>query len=1317
MTAAALFVGEGQEPPPVAAAPANDAFSNAITIVATATDPVVATGSTVGATTETGEPTSCFTGATVWYSWTSPGFAGTVAFDAYGSSFDTVLGVYTGNAVNALSGVGCNDQFGGPMGGIAFSFAASTTYRIQVGGSFGATGNFVLNISFGASMVVNTATDATTPDAFLSLREAILASIHPSSPCAVLSQLEQGQVLNCGGGGLAAADLIHFNPGAFPPGAPASILLGSSLPTIASGDTISGIGAGVIVDGQVTVAENCFTINGSSNRIQGLDIRRCGNDGVVIIGGSSNLVGVDLSNVPMLPQERNIIRETPGIGMRIISSGGANAVYGNYIGTNEAGAAGLGNGVGVMLTGTSFQQIGAPGAGSNLISGNTSDGIRMTTSSQISVLGNRIGTSPAGTGDLGNGVNGILLEHTSMSRIEGNVISGNASNGVQITGAYATRNVVVSNLIGLDGSGSGAIPNDFIGVLIDGGATSNTIGGTTAGAGNVISGNLDYGVYLGGSGGSSIYNSTDVPKAIADFTTATSVINIPELATVTKVAVTVNITHTYDGDLTISLTNPAGYTVPLSIRNGGSGDNYTNTTFDDDAHLCLCDFSPPYAGTFSPDSPLSQFDGSLTRGTWTLSVADDFGADQGSLNSWSLTFITDGNEVAGNYIGTNAAGTQALANTLGVAAQTPSNVIGSSVAGGRNLISGNVGYGVDLQGASAANNRVIGNYIGTDVTGDTALANGFDGVRINGGGNNVIGGGATERNVISGNSRNGIAITAAGSGNLVTGNHIGTNAAGTAALGNTNDGVLIKGGAQNNQIGGTSAQRNVISGNGGSGVRLEDLNTWFNSIRGNYIGTDATGGNDLGNTINGVEAINLAGNNVIGEPSQGNVISGNDQDGVHLSEASGSFVRSNFIGTSAGGTAAVPNAGSGVELTNTSYSRIGGDDATYRNVISGNTGVGVQIGNPGSQGVYVQANYIGTQADGLSPLGNAAGVALFGGTSNNQIGGASGEENTIAYNTTYGIVVHLGAGIDSTGNRFQSNSIHSNGFLGIDLGALGVTPNDSGDFDSGPNNYQNYPELLYADSVSGQINIIGSLRSKPNKLYELQFFISDSCDAAGHGEGARFVGETNLITDASGNVAFVASFFDQLPGFITATATDDDSYDTSEFSNCIPADYDGDYDLDGFTNNAESGHPLCLGGIDDDSDTVVNDGCPGGPPALGFSEGQVKIGTNATDSCGTDGWPADLQPNNKLDIGDFGSFLFPLRGDGSFNKITHAVPDPSDATIGRWNLLVDGTINIGDLNALNPAVNAPTSRPPMFGGQPAFFTNMGSGVGVCPFPP
>ena len=127
-------------------------------------------------------------------------------------------------------------------------------------------------------------------------------------------------------------------------------------------------------------------------------------------------------------------------------------------------------------------------------------------------------------------------------------------------------------------------------------------------------------------------------------------------------------------------------------------------------------------------------------------------------------------------------------------------------------------------------------------------------------------------------------------------------------------------------------------------------------------------------------------------------------------------------------------------------------------------------------------------------------------------------------------------------------------------------------------------------------------------------------------------------------------------------------------------------------------------------------GDPDGDGWTSVDEG--GIGTDPADPCGANAWPADLTGNdNRLNIADFTSFIFPLRPNGSFNKFGHPVPDPSDANIARWNLDLAGpgagAITIADLNTLNPAVNAPTSRPPMFGGLPAFFTN----GGLCPFSP
>jgi len=158
-------------------------------------------------------------------------------------------------------------------------------------------------------------------------------------------------------------------------------------------------------------------------------------------------------------------------------------------------------------------------------------------------------------------------------------------------------------------------------------------------------------------------------------------------------------------------------------------------------------------------------------------------------------------------------------------------------------------------------------------------------------------------------------------------------------------------------------------------------------------------------------------------------------------------------------------------------------------------------------------------------------------------------------------------------------------------------------------------------------------------------------------------------------------------------------------------------------------------GISDDGDIWTDEALPAGSASLdcdgdGWPGNQENLlfGTAPStakdqDPCGNNGWPADLVGNdNILNIGDFNGFLSPPRPDSTFNKITHPLDDDGntviDAAMARWNLQLpphepSTPINIGDLNALNPATDAGTSKPPMFGGQPAFFTNGGQ----CPFPP
>ncbi len=159
--------------------------------------------------------------------------------------------------------------------------------------------------------------------------------------------------------------------------------------------------------------------------------------------------------------------------------------------------------------------------------------------------------------------------------------------------------------------------------------------------------------------------------------------------------------------------------------------------------------------------------------------------------------------------------------------------------------------------------------------------------------------------------------------------------------------------------------------------------------------------------------------------------------------------------------------------------------------------------------------------------------------------------------TIKGLVIYQfsGNGIritNGTGNLISSNSIQSNGGLGIDLGGNGVTPNDTGDPDNGPNNLQNFPVLESVSLSTGTITISGSLNSGASKTYILQFFASKLADSTGYGEGQTYLGSKTLTTGTNGNAVFTATFSIKSSSgtVITATATDPLG-NTSEFSKSV----------------------------------------------------------------------------------------------------------------------------------------------------------------------
>ncbi len=237
------------------------------------------------------------------------------------------------------------------------------------------------------------------------------------------------------------------------------------------------------------------------------------------------------------------------------------------------------------------------------------------------------------------------------------------------------------------------------------------------------------------------------------------------------------------------------------------------------------------------------------------------------------------NRIAGNYIGINAAGSDTVANWRGVAItfNCKYNIVGPA-----NVISGNKQYGVALTDNQCENNRIIGNFIGTDVSGRAAMGNAFYGVYIEDCAYNRIGGAtAQERNIISGNDYAGIYIKGAGAAaNIVQGNHIGVDVSGSAALRNKIFGVRLHLGAHNTLIGGEQVgQGNVIGANGQYGIVLEGSGTNDNQIIGNFIGTDSSGTLNMGNGLRGVSLSSGACNNVIGP---NNLIAFNRHGGVAL---------------------------------------------------------------------------------------------------------------------------------------------------------------------------------------------------------------------------------------------------------------------------------------------------------------------------------------------------------------------------------------------------------------------------------------------------
>jgi CSLREA domain-containing protein/uncharacterized repeat protein (TIGR01451 family) len=918
---------------------------------------------------------------------------------------------------------------------------------------------------------------------------------------------------------------------------------------LGSGNIFGGTeaGAGNLISGNTG---NGITLNSSSgNQILGNQIGTnaagdapLGNSGSgIAVRNSSDYYSYNTIIGGAAAGARNVISGNGSYGLNLDSAPGTQ-LLGNYIGTNITGTASVGNGLGgVYISISDNSLIGGNEAGAgNLISGNTGNGITLYYNRGNQILGNQIGTNAAGDAPLGNSGSGIAVTNYSDNTIIGgaaagarNVISGNGSYGVQLDNS--TYEQLLGNYIGTNATGTASVGNGLGGVYISISA-HNLIGGDEAGEGNLISGNTGVGIFLHDDYSSQILGNKIGTNAAGDAALGNSSNGIE-----TASGADLIIGSAAGGNL-ISGNGGDGVHLLDSTRPQLQG-NFIGTDITGTARVANGGY-----GVYEINTPDSVIGGAAAGAGNLISGNNDIG----------LYFASCAFEVVhNNKIGTTADGTAALGNgSHGI--YLPSRcAIGGSAAGEGNLVSGNPGYGIFIRGSA---NLVQGNFIGTNITGTASVGNGLGGVYISNSNSNLIGGNvAGAGNLISGNTGVGITIDANGSNNEIRGNKIGTNLDGTAALGNTLQGVVVVSGTDN--FIGSAGAGNLISGNGQDGVQLQYDST-RTTVQGNTIGTDVTGTARIPNGANGIGVFVRWYSTIGGSlPGQGNLISGNTLNGIYGVNSGYIQVQGNKIGTDINGTTALGNGKDGIAQNFSGGWNIG---ELYVNLISGNTGAGISLHGSGNNTIV--GNKIGTDAAGTIALGNGAdGILIDGGghTVNvirgNQISnnGSNGVElsgstlynpvlnNQISGNGGKGIVV---AG-SASNNRLEGNLIYNNTALGIDLNDDGVTHNDMGDADTGANGLQNFPLIT---STTGGV-LTGRLNSVPYNAYHFEFFASATCDPTGYGEGEVFLGSINMVADASGNTSFALGYT-PVAGkpHITATVNNMDRDETSEFSPCTP---------------------------------------------------------------------------------------------------------------------------------------------------------------------
>ncbi len=744
----------------------------------------------------------------------------------------------------------------------------------------------------------------------------------------------------------------------------------------ADSNTVGGLGVGDMNVISGNVSQGIHFSGSSLNVVQGNYI---GTDitGALDRGNGANGVLLESSSNTNRVED-NVISGNTLSGVEVDGST-ANTLTGNLIGLNAAGTAALGNSLhGVSFVSADSNTIGGLLVGDrNVISGNFRHGVLFTGSSTNTLQGNYIGTDSTGMVDLGNRLHGLDLSGSSQTNtIDSNVISGNDRHGIRIR-QNSDANEMSRNIIGLNADESGALGNSRFGITINQNSTNGNIVGDQSDPtmGNVISGNGWWGIRLNQSDFNEIYGNSIGTNSAATMTFANGDggIRLQNGANDSIIGLF------DDGGTVKGVANTiSGNAGPGIQIDGGSrtriGGNYIGTTAAVAAGFGNTDYGILISGT-SADNTIGgdRVDG---LGNFIMSTT-------GLGVGIRVTSTAGAQTIQGNFVGALGVGNAGDGIVL---ENTATNTVGGTTTPGGielgNVVSANGGRGIVVTDGSPI---LQGNFVGTDSFASAVFGNAGTGIYISSPLSVTVGGAGDLRNIVSGNGGEGIHIDGSPSA-MITNNLIGTDLTGLLDFGNAANGIKVDGGAtsptiSDNTIFGNGGHgvlldsvssimltMNTITKNMMDGVKV--LTSAVPTLTGNTV-TENSGN---GISLDGVSDAMITSNGV----------TKNLMDGVNVKSSTNPTLTSNTINENSGNGVAFDTVTGGMLTTNTIESNL---MSGVRFVSSDSNTIDTDtVGKNSMNGIYLTDSSMNTIKSSLVSENSSNGVALDGTSQDNLIG-------------------------------------------------------------------------------------------------------------------------------------------------------------------------------------------------------------------------------------------------------------------------------------------------------------------------------------------